>query len=163
MEMYDDAQAELNTAYTIFGQHPQLAAEQAHLYFHAGQFDEGKRLVDSYLSANPSDMKYRQYVAYNLIDISNYCYKYDSQAEVFCIVKQQDYEQCLQLVTLANGYYQDDYTLEVLQDIQSFGEIQYDEDNKIKSVAYMGVTILSAIVGICMLIGGAEGAYIALS
>lgn len=161
MEMYDDAQAELNTAYTIFGQHPQLAAEQAHLYFHAGQFDEGKRLVDSYLSANPSDMKYRQYVAYNLIDISNYCYKYDSQAEVFCIVKQQDYEQCLQLVTLANGYYQDDYTLEVLQDIQSFGEIQYDEDNKIKSVAYMGVTILSAIVGICMLIGGAEGAYIA--
>lgn len=161
MEMYDEAQAELNEALVKFQQNPQFAAEQAYLYFHSGQFDVGKRIIDSYLSQNPSDMQYRQYVAYNLIEISNYCYKYDSQAEIACIVKQQDYEQCLQLVTWANEYYQDDYTLEVLQDIQSYGELKYDEDNKIKSIAYMGVTILAAVVGLCMLIGGAEGAYIA--
>lgn len=161
MEMYDEAQAELNEALNKFQQNPQFAAEQAYLYFHSGQFDVGKRIIDSYLSHNPSDMQYRQYVAYNLIEISNYCYKYDSQAEIACIVKQQDYEQCLQLVTWANEYYQDDYTLEVLQDIQSYGELKYDEDNKIKSIVYMGVTILAAVVGLCMLIGGAEGAYIA--
>ncbi len=161
MEMYDEAQAELNEALVKFQQNPQFAAEQAYLYFHSGQFDVGKRIIDSYLSQNPSDMQYRQYVAYNLIEISNYCYKYDSQAEIACIVKQQDYEQCLQLVTWANEYYQDDYTLEVLQDIQSYGELKYDEDNKIKSIAYMGVTILAAVVGLCMLIAGAAGAYIA--
>lgn len=161
MEMYDEAQAELNEALNKFQQNPQFAAEQAYLYFHSGQFDVGKRIIDSYLSQNPSDMQYRQYVAYNLIEISNYCYKYDSQAEIACIIKQQDYEQCLQLVTWANEYYQDDYTLEVLQDIQSYGELKYDEDNKIKSIVYMGVTILAAVVGLCMLIGGAEGAYIA--
>lgn len=162
MEQYDAAQAILNEALHKFYQNAQFAAEQAYLYFHAGQDEIGIKAVEAYLRENPNDMQYRQYVAYNLVEVANQYYKYDSGAEMLLISEEKDYKQCLKLTTLANQYYQDEYTREALNDVQKFGVVEYDQDNKLKRTAYLGISILSAVGAVFMLLNGSNPAIFML-
>ena len=161
MERYDEAQTLLNSAKDRFAGNAQFAAEQAYLYFHAEKYDVGKRTIEDYLKLHPSDQQYRQYTAYNLIEISNYCYKYDSESEMVLIVNQKDYDQCMQLVTLANTYYQDDYTQEALKEIKKYGEVLADEEERLKSKVYFGVGIVAVLFTVWFLLHG--GSYTMVS
>lgn len=162
MEYYDEAQELLNQAMNKFPGNAQFTSEQAYLYLHAEKYDVAKRVIEDYVRQHPSDYQYKQYIAYNLIEISNYCYKYDTEAQLQLIVKPEDYNLCLELVTLANKYYQDDYTQDALNEIKRYGEIQYDEDNRLKSKVYLilaaiGVVLWILLSGsasfICLLLG----------
>lgn len=154
MECYDAAQKLIYQAMIQFSGDAQFAAEQAHLYFHAGKDDAGNRVIEEYLSRHPNDMRFRQYVAYNLIETSNMYYKYDSSADVLLITEESNYKECLKLITMANQYYQDDYTKSALENIKKFGAIEYDPDNVLMRKAYIGVGIAGAAIAILMLLGG---------
>lgn len=154
MEKYEDAQKILNEAVIQFCHAPLFMAEQAYFYFYAGRFDVGKRMVEEYIQKNPTDNEYRQCVAYNLLEISNQYYKYDSAAEMTLITEQKDYEECLEIVTLANTYYQDDYTKECLENIQFYGSMQQDKENMFKKNVYIGLDVISVIIMLYSLLQG---------
>lgn len=87
--------------------------------------------MEAYIQQHPSDTAYRQQMAYNLIELSNYCYRYDTESEMQLIIDQADYNRCLELVSMANSIYQDDYTRSALEDVKYYGERDYDEESKV--------------------------------
>lgn len=157
LEQYEKAQAELNQACRIFPGSAQFAAEQVYLYFHAGKDDAGKRVLDEYLRNHPEDVQYRQYTAYNLIDIANMYYRFDSEAQIMLISEEADYKECLKLVTLANSCYQDEYTKNELQRIQELGIESFDADRKFLLGTYKVLSIIGLAATLLLIIKGNPG------
>ncbi len=154
MERYEEAQTLLNQALDRFRGSSRFEAEQAYLYFHAEKPDLGNRTMEAYIQQHPSDTAYRQQMAYNLIELSNYCYRYDTESEMQLIIDQADYNRCLELVTAANRIYQDDYTRSALEDVKYYGEREYDEEAKVIKKTYLGVSAVAGAVGLLTLLGG---------
>lgn len=161
LEMYEEAQDLLNQAIQHFGKHPQLMAEQVYLYLYAEKEKQAKQSIEEYLKENPNDMEYRQYISYNLVEIVNMYYKYDSNAEMLLITEEDIYNKCLELITLANQYYQDDYTKAELDKVTQFGKKEYDKENKPMRICYIIITALAALAGVSALFSG-EGAILAI-
>lgn len=163
LEQYQEAQTLLNQALEQFRGSTRFEAEQAYLYFHAEQPELGKRTMETYIQQHPSDTAYRQQMAYNLIELANYCYRYDTEAEMQMIIDQADYERCLELVSMANRIYQDDYTKSSLEDVKYYGEREYDEESKIIKKTYLGVSAVMGLIGLISLLKGSGVALIFLA
>lgn len=148
MEMYDKAQTKLNEALARFGQSAQFQAEQAYLYFHAHKVDLGERMVEQYIQAHPNDSDYRRIMAYNLLEIANMYYKYDTNSDMLLITEESDYKDCLRLLTLANKYYQDDYLSKELEAIKQFGETELDEECRRMRNTYIVVAVLPILFNV---------------
>ncbi len=147
-ENFNEAQDKLNKAMDDFNSHSQLAAEQVYLYGYAERDDLLKTTIDSYIRANPNDADYRKYVAYNLVEISQQCYVYDSNAEMMLLTEEDSYNRCLNLVMMANSIYQDEYVQNELNYVQKFGETVFDDDHKGLKWFYRLSGIAAIIVGI---------------
>ena len=102
-------------------------------------------------------------MAYNLIELSNYCYRYDTESEMQLIIDQADYNRCLELVSMANSIYQDDYTRSALEDVKYYGERDYDEESKVIKKTYLGVSAVMGLVGFISLLKGSGIALIFLA
>ena len=163
MERYEEAQTLLNQALQQFRGSSRFEAEQAYLYFHAEKPDQGKRTMEAYIQQHPSDTAYRQQMAYNLIELSNYCYRYDTESEMQLIIDQADYNRCLELVSMANSIYQDDYTRSALEDVKYYGERDYDEESKVIKKTYLGVSAVMGLIGLIALMQGSGAALIFLA
>lgn len=160
MERYDDAQYILNQAISKFYNSARFTAEQAYLYFHADKIDLGERTMENYIRAHPDDREYRQYMAYNLIELSNYCYRYDTAAEMQLIIAQADYSKCLELVRLANQIYQDDFTRQSFEDVQCYGELRSDKESVMITKIYTTISVMAAVIGIFLFSDGSSFAMI---
>lgn len=163
MEQYEEAQTLLNRAREQFRGSIRLEAEQAYLYFHAEKSELGNRTMETYLQQHPSDSEYRQQMAYNLIELSNYCYRYDTESQMQMIIDQKDYDRCLELVSAANRIYQDDYTKAALEDVRYYGERDYDEESKVIKKTYMGISAAVGLIGLIALLMGSGAALILLA
>lgn len=163
MEQYEEAQTLLNRALERFRGYIRFEAEQAYLYFHAEKSKLGNRTMEAYLQQHPSDNEYRQQMAYNLIELSNYCYRYDTESEMQMIIDQKDYDRCLELVSAANRIYQDDYTKAALEDVRYYGERDYDEESKVIKKTYMGISAAVGLIGLSALLKGSGAALILLA
>lgn len=156
LEQYEEAQILLNQALERFRGATRFEAEQAYLYFHAGKSETGKQTMDACLQQHPSDTDYRQQMAYNLIELSNYCYRYDTASEMQLIIDQADYNKCLELVSTANRIYQDDYTKSALEDVKYYGEREYDEESKIIRKVYLGISLVAGVAGLLAMLDGSS-------
>lgn len=163
MEQYEEAQILLNRAREQFRDSIRFEAEQAYLYFHAEKSELGNRTMETYLQQHPSDSEYRQQMAYNLIELSNYCYRYDTESQMQMIIDQKDYDRCLELVRAANRIYQDDYTKAALEDVRYYGERDYDEESKVIKKTYMGISAAVGLIGLIALLMGSGAALILLA
>ena len=159
-ENFNEAQAKLNEAMRDFDNDSMLAAEQIYLYGYAERFDMLKDTIDSYISRNPNDMNYRRYVAHNLIEIAQQCYVYDSAAEMLLLTEEESYNRCLELVTLANTIFQDEYVQNELEYVKEFGEEVFDDDHKGLKRFYRIGCILLILFGIILITDLFEGGSI---
>lgn len=164
MEEYSRAQEALNIAKEAFPGNPIIQAEQIYLYGHAEKYELMYTEIDNYMKANPTDMDYRKIVAYNLIELSRFCYVVDQSAEAFLLLEEEDYNRARELVEKANELYQDEVTESELAYVRQFGEMVDDTGarNNVKPIYILGIVLivfgigfpLLLVIGVLLIVAG---------
>lgn len=143
MERYNEAQQILNEAKRDFREDSLFDAEQVYLYLFAERDDLAIDEIKRYITNRPDDLKYREYLANNIIDISDLCYAYDLEAEMNIIADEYNYERCFNLLSIANQLYQNKTTVEKYENIKAFGVKYPDKSTIVWQVVYGIVAIVS--------------------
>lgn len=157
IEDYNNAQALINNGLSDFNDDPIFLSEQVYLYYYAEKDKQGKKAIDSYINRYPNNNDLRKFIAYDLYDIAQQCYVYDSSAEMYLITEEDKYKRCLELLTQANQLYQDQYLLDALNEAKSFGNKEFDTDHKPLMIAYGVLGIAGLIFALFLFGNGASG------
>ena len=148
MEEYQDAQALLNSMLERGGSCSLFYAEQAYLYVYSKQDQVAERYINQYIQNNPTDTSFKKYVAYDLVEVAQQSYLYDSNSGLMVITEKESYKRALLLTTLANQLYQDDYICNELQKVNFLGHKEYDQDHDWLRNFYIGATAVFGVIAL---------------
>lgn len=138
-------------------------AEQIYLYMNFEKKDAAYQTLDQYLSENPNDQFFRQQCAYDFIGYANECYdtcEAEDGTNVSLILSEEAYHTCLEYCQKAYDLYQDENTRNELEYAKHFGEVEFNEDNRIDlRWNYLATAIyaVSCVMGIVFMSGVMSG------
>ena len=148
IEDYNKAQLLLNTAMNDFANNSVFLSEQVYLYYYLDKDELGKKKISEYINKYPNDNELRRLISYNLIEIAQQSFLYDSASDMYLLTEEHTYNRCLELTTLANQIYQDETTKSELEYVKQFGEKVFDEDHKTLVFLYGGLGIAAIILSL---------------
>lgn len=126
---YNKAQEYINRMMGIDPESPITNSEQVNLYLTAGKEDMAFQTIDAYVEKHPNNQQFRQETAYNLMAHCEAFYTVLPEGNAMVIASRKDYEKCLETCQKAAGLYNDEAVRGMLNDIKSFGQIEYNRDN----------------------------------
>lgn len=127
---YERSQRYINRMIEIDPESHFVASEQSYLYLTTGKSDLAYQTIDDYVAKNPRDREFKKDCAYDLLGFSYEYYTKDPKSDVYVIASQEDYQKCLDTCSKAESLYSDDNTKEALKRAQSFGQVEFNAENK---------------------------------
>lgn len=145
-EDYNTAQEYINRMFSIDANNKFAYAEQIYLYLCTGKNDLAYQNIDEYLQGNPHDNEFRRTCAYDLVGFSYSYYTKDESSGSYVLISKEAYENCVAVCDKAASLYNDENTINCLNTAKSYGEIEFNEDNKenIKWTAIAGVIYIAS-------------------
>ena len=146
---YNMAQEYINRMFSIDANNKFAYAEQIYLYLCTGKNDLAYQNIDEYLQGNPHDNEFRRTCAYDLIGFSYNYYTKDENSGSYVLISKEAYENCVAVCDKAASLYNDENIVNCLNTAKSYGEIEFNEDNKenikwtaIAGIVYLGVSLM---------------------
>jgi len=163
LDLFEQAQGIINKVLSRDKSNPLFNAEQVYLYCRADRTELAFSEVNSFISEHSDNNLYKEYVASNLLRYARTLYFVDQEKVQYVMTEHKSFEECLRVCEFANSLYPSDETRQELDDINSFGEKQFDQRH-IPKLIFMGVVLILIVYfkGLQHLIGFAAFAIIAI-
>ena len=141
LDDYQIAQQLLNEALEEFPLVYDFNAEQVYLYLKTGNNAIAKKKIEEFLSANPSDIQYRQQVCEDLVRLALLCYHYFPENDDKVLLNKAAYNKCREYLVLANQIFNTEDAKQELDTINYLGQKSWVQDGG----TFKGGVLLTAI------------------
>lgn len=166
---YNTAQNYINQMFSIDAESKFAYAEQIYLYLCSGKTDLAYQNIDEYMEKHPYDNEFRRTCAYDLIGFSYNYYTKDEASGSYVLISKEAYENCVAVCNKAASIYNDENITTCLENAKSYGEIEFNEDNKenimwtaIAGVLYLGMGLVSMFANMSSVSSEGFGAILAV-
>lgn len=128
---FNKAQSYMNMILESFSDTALAALDQAYILFSQNNLDMGFVVIDNYINLHPSDSQFRSNAAYDMIAFGNGMFKGDgSNNGIVYLDSTEEYDMCKRYADKAGEICNDQTVREYVEDINYYGTVEFNEDNK---------------------------------
>lgn len=128
---FNKAQSYMNLIIETFAGTALAALDQAYILMAQNNLDMGFSVIDDYIKLHPSDNKFRSNAAYDMIAFGNSMFKGNgSDNSIVYLDSPEEYAICKRYADKACEICNDQTVREYAEDINYYGKVEFNEDNK---------------------------------